>query len=248
MVKTHTKFSLAVIFTFLLTITSMGLLSYHVTSHCTIITNGTEINKCPDIIKDFCKKEAPALKIRYTTGSTENKITCSWREFTSIIGFISLILSLFLIIMFAFMACGKSFKWSLCVFVSIVIPALILTFGFMIGDINLGYTYYKSLTQGGDYLPGTYIANLALVMLLIVMFGALTLVGWKIQGINNEEDTRPIVQRVNHDNLDLKAKVRAAHANSQSSQYGYALNSTQEDLSATRILDSARVNVRSHRK
>jgi len=243
--KTSKKFSFSIFLTFCLVVTSIGLVAHHTNPHCKLKSNGTELNDCPDLTKDFCQNDAPALKFRSVTHTTETEVACNWRTATQVIAFISLILSLFLIIMFAFMACGRPLRWSICVMVSIVIPALILTFGLMIGDINVGFNYFKNNTQGGDYIPASYVANLIMIMLTTVMFGSLTLVGCRMQkGEMLEIDTTPTVKRNEKDKLNLKEKVRKAHMKSESHQYGYALNTTMADLNnTTRILDSTRIHV-----
>jgi len=176
---TNTKHALVTGVTFCFALVTLGFVSYHTTSHCEIITGGITSDECPADIVDVCKSEAPALKIY--TASSDNKISCSWRAPTAIIGLICLILSFLYILIFAFMACGKAFRKEFLVVAGIVLVTTVITLALMIADISKGSSYFKNTGDSWHYKPGSYIANILLLFFSGVMFALMAVTGYKMK-------------------------------------------------------------------
>ena len=149
--------------TCLITLTCVGLQGYHAEPRC----KNAAGSKCPDGTKDTCK-DYPAVKLSENGYYT----ACQWRTATSVIGLLGLVVTLVFTAVVFLRLRGKDFQKHVKYLSFVSLPLLVVTIALMIADLAQGK---DKVGDEEGYAPGSYIANLILTFIAIVMIVYLSL-------------------------------------------------------------------------
>ena len=157
------KFMIIAGLTCLVTLTCVGLQGYHADTRCKTGAGSS----CSAATKETCKR-FPAVKV-----SDEGTFTaCRWRPATSVVGLIGLVVTLAFTVLVILRLRGKDFQNHVKYSSYVALPLLVATVALMIADLVQGKDRIGDIE---GYAPGSYIANLILTFIAIIMIVYLSL-------------------------------------------------------------------------